>query len=140
MTSTRLSSNDESALELLGSRPSLERVWNAAWMAANWPIVVPEASSIVWISLWSVWRAVSSVRLDVDVDVVPVVKWLRCVSSGACRTRRACLHARRVVGVMVVETAEVRQDHAVFQAVEHRGQFARARRRFGDGESPRTAR
>ena len=68
---TRLSSNDESALELLGLRPSLARVWKAAWMAVNWPIVVPEASSMVWMSLRSVWRAVLSVVLEVD-DVVPV--------------------------------------------------------------------
>src|SRR5262249_9226875 len=71
---TRLSSNDDSALVLLGFRPSTERVWNAARIAASSPIVVPEASSMVWMSARSGWRDVSSESLEVDVDEVSLVK------------------------------------------------------------------
>jgi hypothetical protein len=70
---TRLFSNDESAEELLGVRPSLLSVWKAARIAVSWPTVVPEASSIVWTSLRSVWRAVVSAVLEpVVVLVLPV--------------------------------------------------------------------
>lgn len=81
---TRLSSNDESALELVGFRPSLDRVWNAARMAVNSPIVVPEASSMVWMSVRSCCRAVSSVLLDVDDDVdVDAVRLVALVVEAA---------------------------------------------------------
>ena len=47
---TRLFSNDLRAEPLLGDRPSASRVWNAARIAVNWPIVVLDASSMVWTS------------------------------------------------------------------------------------------
>jgi hypothetical protein len=31
---------------------------NATLMAVNWPTVVFDASSIVWMSFWNVWNAV----------------------------------------------------------------------------------
>ena len=37
-------------------------------MAVSSPIVVPEASSMVWISFWSVWRAVCKAELEDDDD------------------------------------------------------------------------
>jgi hypothetical protein len=55
---TRLSSNDRSAERLLGARPSVSSVRNASLIAVNCRIVVFDASSIVWMSFWSVWIAV----------------------------------------------------------------------------------
>jgi hypothetical protein len=68
---TRLFSNDRSALSLFGYSPSLESVLNAARIAVSSPIVVSEASAIVWTSFRSVWTAVDKVELELELDESP---------------------------------------------------------------------
>jgi hypothetical protein len=63
-TVTRLFSNDLSADSLVGVSPSVLSVSNAVAIAASWPTVVSEASSIVWTSDLRVATAVASVELD----------------------------------------------------------------------------
>jgi hypothetical protein len=83
---TRLSSNEASADRLLGESPSLDRVWKSDRIVASSPMVVPDAFSIVRMSLRSCWSALVSVEFDeldesssklaetVDDPVEPVVE------------------------------------------------------------------
>jgi hypothetical protein len=50
-------------------------------MAVNSPIVVPDASSMVWMSLRSVWRAVLSAVFEVEDDVPVVLSVLVLVEA-----------------------------------------------------------
>ncbi len=79
---TKVFSNDSRADWLLGVRPSVLSVVNAAAIAANWLTVVPDAISIVSTSFRSVCKAVESVELDELLEVLVsllLLTWLDAV-------------------------------------------------------------